>query len=109
MRVLLDECLPHALRRELKGHAVLTVQQAGWSGFKNGRLLAVAETEFDVFITIDANMPFEQQLDKFDLAFIILHPPTSKVQDIVPFAPLILVALPRTTKGHVTHIPEQTP
>lgn len=86
MRVLLDECLPQALRRELKGHAVLTVQRAGWSGFKNGKLLAVAETEFDIFITVDANMPFEQQLDRFDLRFILLHPPTSKVQDILPLA-----------------------
>ena len=57
MRVLLDECVPRKLGRELTEHAVLTVTERGWSGIKNGKLLALAETEFEVFLTVDQNLP----------------------------------------------------
>jgi uncharacterized protein DUF5615 len=57
MKVLLDECVPRKLRLELTEHAVLTVTEHGWSGIKNGKLLALAETEFEVFLTVDQNLP----------------------------------------------------
>lgn len=53
MKVLLDECLPKKLKRELEGHTIITVPEQGWAGIKNGELLRLAEAEFDVFITID--------------------------------------------------------
>ena len=53
MRVLLDECLPRELATELPGHEVWTVPQAGWASIKNGALLRLAVTRFDVFVTID--------------------------------------------------------
>ena len=53
MKVLLDECVPRKLRLGLTEHAVLTVTERGWSGIKNGELLALAETEFEVFLTVD--------------------------------------------------------
>ena len=109
MRVLLDECLPAALRRALKGHMVLTVQQAGWGGKKNGALLALADTEFDVFVTIDANLAYQQQLDQYDLAFIILHAASNKIDDILPLAPLILDALSHITKRAIVYVPDQQP
>jgi predicted nuclease of predicted toxin-antitoxin system len=59
MRVLLDECLPHRLRTELAEHEVSTVQKEGWSGLKNGKLLKVASDHFDVFLTVDRNLPFQ--------------------------------------------------
>ena len=59
MRVLLDECIPRKLSRELGSHEVLTVTANGWSGFKNGELLALAELEFDVFLTVDQNLSFQ--------------------------------------------------
>ena len=105
MRVLLDECLPHALRRAIVGHMVLTVQQAGWMGKRNGELLKLAETEFDVFITIDNNLIYQQPLANFDLGFIILHAASNKSDDILPLAPLVVDALPRATKGQVIHVP----
>ena len=56
MRILIDECLPRKLRLLLVGHEAITVAQAGWSGLKNGKLLALAQEGFDVFITIDQNL-----------------------------------------------------
>ena len=56
MRLLLDESVPSRFRRSLIGHSVPTVVEVGWSGIKNGKLLALAATEFDAFITVDKNM-----------------------------------------------------
>ena len=49
-------------------YEVLTVTENGWSGFKNGDLLALAEVEFDVFLTVDQNLSFQQNLKQFDIA-----------------------------------------
>jgi hypothetical protein len=60
MKVLLDENLPHALRRELPGHEVFTVQYLGWSGVKNGALLLqAAASGFDVMVTMDSGVPYQ--------------------------------------------------
>ncbi|MDT7604293.1 MAG: hypothetical protein QOF61_2290, partial [Acidobacteriota bacterium] len=72
MRVLLDECVPRKLRRELPEHEVLTVTERGWSGVKNGKLLALAESEFDVFLTVDQNLKFQQNLQAFSISIILL-------------------------------------
>ena len=53
MKVLLDENLPRKLADHLKGHECRTVSERGWAGKKNGELLSLAETEFDVLITLD--------------------------------------------------------
>jgi predicted nuclease of predicted toxin-antitoxin system len=71
MRVLLDECVPRKLKRELAKHEVLTVTENGWSGIKNGELLALAEAEFDVFLTVDQNLSFQQKLKGFDIGIIL--------------------------------------
>lgn len=68
MRILLDECIDRRLVRDLVGHEVKTAPQMGWSGVKNGQLLALAAVEFDVFITVDRNLSFQQNLPKFDIA-----------------------------------------
>ncbi|MBE9045623.1 DUF5615 family PIN-like protein [Pleurocapsales cyanobacterium LEGE 10410] len=58
MKLLLDECIDRRLAREFSGQNIKTVSQMGWSGTKNGELLALAEKEFDVFITVDRNLSF---------------------------------------------------
>ncbi len=58
MRLLLDECVPARLRNALRAHEVSTVVQAGWSGVKNGKLLALAAAKFEAFITVDKNLPY---------------------------------------------------
>jgi len=60
MKVLVDECLPRALKRHLVGHECRTVQEMGWSGKKNDVLLSLAEPEFDVLITIDQACSFNR-------------------------------------------------
>lgn len=75
MRVLLDECFPRALRRELPGHDVKTVEEAGWAGVKNGELLRLAAKDFDVLLTVDRNLEYQQNFSGLTLAVIVATPP----------------------------------
>lgn len=104
MRLLLDECVDRRLARDLAGHEVKTVPQAGWAGKKNGALLAPAETAFDVFITVDRNLSFQQNLSEFNIAVLVLHAPSNRLEDLRPLAPKILSALPALAKGAVEHL-----
>lgn len=105
MRVLLDECIDRRFARTLPGHDVQTVPQMSWAGIKNGRLMALAEQEFDVFITIDRNLSFQQNLPQFSIAVVVLHAPTNRVVDLLPLAPAVLDALPTAQAGQVIHLP----
>lgn len=72
MRLLLDESVPATLRRDLPGHDVRTVVEMGWSGVKNGELLALAAALFDALVTVDKNMPFQQNLAALPVALVVL-------------------------------------
>lgn len=76
MRILLDQGTPAPLRRELGGHQVQTAYEMGWAQLKNGELLKAAETDFDVFITTDQNLRYQQNLTGRRLAILVL-PTTS--------------------------------
>ena len=97
--MLLDECLDWRLRRELPGHEVRTVQEMGWDGIKNGRLLALAQADFQVFITGDRNLSFQQNLPNFDIAVLVLQVHSNRLADLKPLAPKVLSILPSLTKG----------
>ena len=73
MRLLLDECIDRRLMREFTGYNIKTVPQMGWTGIKNGQLLGLASQEFDIFITVDKNLPFEQNLPQFNRFFVTWH------------------------------------
>ena len=93
MRLLLDECVTNYLKPEFIGHAVSTVDEAGLKGLKNGHLLAAAVGRFDVLITVDQNLRFQQNMQNFDIAILILkaHPSTfPKLKLLVPKALEIL-------------------
>jgi|GEM_PF-871140 len=81
MRVLIDECAPKALERFLseKGHECPPVQEAGWFGKRNGELLDLAETNFDVFVTVDANLPYQQNLTDRKIAVVTLRARTYRM------------------------------
>ena len=64
MKILLDECTPHVLKKLLTGFEIKTVQDQGWSGITNGALLRLAEGQFDVFITSDQNLKYQQNLSE---------------------------------------------
>ena len=85
MRVLLDEQLPRHLARELTGHRVRTVQQEGWAGLKNGELLQrPASGGFDVFVTADQNLQFQQNLVGARLGVVVLAALSIALEDLRP-------------------------
>jgi predicted nuclease of predicted toxin-antitoxin system len=98
MRILLDECLPSDLARELKGHVVRTVTQAGWSGIENGELLRLASRDYEVFLTIDQRLSREQQIPA-TLAVITLEAPTNRIESLRPLIPALNRALTSVTPG----------
>ena len=84
MRILLDESLPHDLAPLIAGHAVSTVRDEGWSSVQNGKLLALAATKFDAFVTADRNLEFQQNLAKLPLAVVVLIARKNRIQDLEP-------------------------
>jgi len=84
MKVLLDECVARKLRRELAEHEVFTVTERGWSGIKNGGLLALAEAGFDVFLTVDQNLKYQQNLKAFDIGVILLVARNNRLKTLLP-------------------------
>lgn len=103
-RVLLDECIDRRLAREISGYEVKTAPEMGWAGLDNGALLAKAEKEFDVFITVDRNLTFQQNLPKFDIAVLVLRARTNRLQDLVSLVPKILAALTSPQSGKAVFI-----
>jgi predicted nuclease of predicted toxin-antitoxin system len=72
VRILIDECVPRPIKRFLTGHEAFTVQELGYSSFTNGELLALAEGKFDLFITSDQNLSYQQNLAGRTLAILML-------------------------------------
>ena len=72
MKVLLDENLPVPIAKLLLGYDCRTVEQCGWVGIKNGKLLTLAQTQFDIFLTADQNIRYQQNLSGFDIAILEL-------------------------------------
>lgn len=101
MRVLLDECLPRKLGRLLVWHEVSTVPEAGWAGVTNGKLLARIAGQFDAFITVDQNLPAQQNTSALPFGIIVLRSRTNQLTDLAPLVPKILTALPTLTPGQV--------
>jgi hypothetical protein len=104
MRIILDECLPRRLLRDLPDHVVTTVPRQGWSGVTNGALLKRVEPEFDVFITMDSNIVHQQNLDGLQICLIILHGPNSRYETLQPLLPQISEAVKQAAPGSVFHI-----
>jgi len=99
MRVLLDECVDWRLSRDLVGHDVKTARQMGWSSIKNGELLALAAQAFDVFVTVDQNLAFQQNVGALSLAVIVLRAPTSRLAELRRLAPRLLAVIAAAEPG----------
>lgn len=96
MKVVLDEDVPRALGRELIGHEVSTVPQLGWASIKNGELLGLAaRAGFEVFLTCDRNLPYQQHVPALGLALLVLAAPDNRLQTLLPLVPEVLAALDR--------------
>ncbi len=106
MRVLLDECLPKRLVRDLSGdHQVTTVPRQGWAGLSDSKLIRLIPGEFDVWVTMDANLPFQQTLHDKPFAVIILHSPSNRYESLRELVPGLLEALGTLSPGEVVTIP----
>ena len=90
MRILLDEDLPRRLGDRLIGHEVSTVPKSGWAGVKNGKLLALAATRFDVFLTMDKNLEFQQNRATLPVAVLVIEAMSNRLEDLSPLVPDIL-------------------
>lgn len=105
MRILLDECVPRPVRRELAGHDVHTVQSMGWSGKKNGELLALMVPDgFEVFVTVDQNLSYQQNLRAAKVAVIVLVAPTNRLSDLLPLMPSVRAALTTIQPGDLVEV-----
>ncbi len=104
MRILLDESLPKSLKRELSDHDVVTVPERGWASIKNGVLLRLMQEEFDVFITADRNMQYQQPLTKLPIRFVVLIARDNQIETYLPLVPRLLELLPTLQPGTVTQI-----
>jgi predicted nuclease of predicted toxin-antitoxin system len=101
MKVLIDECAPLALKSFLSkhGHESLTVQEAGWSGKENGELLAEAETEFDVLVTVDTNLRYQQNLAGRRLAIVVLQSSSNRLEHLRQYFRHLLWPSRRSSPG----------
>jgi hypothetical protein len=104
MRVLLDECVDRRILRHLADHDVTTVSKRGWDGIKNGRLLALAQEEFDVLVTMDRNLSFQQSLPKFRIALVVLRARSNRLGDLLPLVPKIVSAISSAKPGTVSGV-----
>jgi len=99
MRIFLDECIDWRLSRDIVGHEVKTARQMGWASIKNGELLTLAAREFDVFVTVDRNLSFQQNLGAAAISVILLQAPTNRLADLRRLVPRLLAILDSAKPG----------
>lgn len=106
MRLLLDECMPRRLRRELPGHDVATVQDMAWAGLTNGELLrAAADAGFAALLTVDRGIEFQQSLRGLGLSVLAIQAQSNDINDLRPLMPRVEAALRELRPGIVVRIP----
>jgi hypothetical protein len=105
VKVLLDECIDWRLSRDIVGHEVKTARQMGWSAIKNGELLALASDHFEVFVTVDRNLSFQQNLGSLPIAVIVLQARTNRLAELRPHVPSLLAAIESAKPGIMKLIP----
>jgi predicted nuclease of predicted toxin-antitoxin system len=104
MRILLDHCLDWRLSRSLPGHTVKAAGKLAWGHLRDSVLLTKAQTQFDVLVTSDKNLPYQQNLNRFDIAVVILNVPSNRIEDCLPKMPLLLAVVSRVPKRRATTI-----
>jgi len=106
MKILIDECAPRALKLALAsdGHDCLTVQEAGWSGKENGELLALADASFDVLVTIDQNIRYQQNLTGRKVALLIVRSRSNRLVDLESHFAACLDALRSIQPGTIVEV-----
>jgi predicted nuclease of predicted toxin-antitoxin system len=93
MKILLDECIPRKLKMEFTCYEIKTVPQMGWRTIENGELIKLAENEFDVFITVDRNLTFQQNLINTKMNVLVLLAKDNRLETLKSLLPEILLNL----------------
>ena len=104
MKVLLDECVTRYLKRDFTGHEVLTVEEAGFKGLKNGRLLQAAAGRYDVLVTVDQNLQYQQNLKNLAISIIMLKAKRSTYPMLKPLMPQVLETLEKIKPGEIIRV-----
>lgn len=104
MRILLDESLPRKLGQALAGHEVRTVQQVGWDGLKNGELLRQASGKFDVLLTGDQNLEYQQNPARLPIAVVVLIAANNRIETLRPLIPDLLQVLAHVEVGQLVKV-----
>jgi hypothetical protein len=104
MRLLLDECVPRRLKRELRGHEARTVQDMGWAGIKNGALLRLADGQFDALLTVDQGIEYQQNLSGLSIGVVIMVAASYDVDDLRSLLPAVAQVLTSLGRGEIVHV-----
>ncbi len=104
MRLLLDECVPKRLKRELIGHEVATVQDMGWAGITNGALLKLADGQFDALLTVDQGIEYQQNLSGLKISVVVMVAASNDVDDLRSRLPGVEIALARIQAGEIIRV-----
>ncbi len=104
MRVFRDECVDRRLARDIPGHDVRTARDQGWTGLPDGQLLALVVQSFDVFVTTDRNLSFQQNLGLLPIAVIVLRARTNCLADLRPLVPGLLTVISSAPVGVATEV-----
>jgi predicted nuclease of predicted toxin-antitoxin system len=105
MRILLDECVPRPLKRELIEYEVRTVVEMGWSGKKNGELLQLMHQEgFMILLTTDQNLRYQQNLQQSGVAVLVLVAPSNRLPDLIPLMSSVRNSLDKISAGEVVEV-----
>ena len=105
MRILIDECIDERLRSSLSGHDCQTARFAGFAGLKNGDLLAAAETAgFDVFLSVDQGIEYQQNLAARKIAIVIFRARSNRLKDLLPLVPACLASIQSMQPGQIVRI-----
>ena len=104
MRVLLDENLPVDLAAELVGHEVATITRLGWQGIKNSELLHRAQGRFEVLVTMDRNLEFQQHIAGFELCVVLVLASSNRMVHLRPTVPAILEAMEAGRPGELLRV-----
>jgi predicted nuclease of predicted toxin-antitoxin system len=105
MKILIDECVPRKLKYSLPDHEFHTVPEAGLAGKKNGSLLDLAESAgFEIFVTMDKGLEYEQNLAGRSMAILILRAKSNRLADLLPLAPDLLRTMKLARKGEIHRI-----
>ena len=104
MKLLLDECLPEDLKDFISGHQVFSVTEMDWKGIKNGELMRrSSESEFDIFLTADKNIRYQQNVSRYQIAIIVFDVFRNTLPELKPRIPKLLEMIPDVYKGNLYH------